>query len=75
MGAAAVLLKAGTPALAQTPAATPTIPGKEKLIIRSPRPLNLETPLKELTGEITPAELFLSATTMTDPRSILPSMC
>jgi hypothetical protein len=58
MGAAAVLLKAGTPALAQSPTATPTIPGKEKLIIRSPRPLNLETPLKELTGEITPAELF-----------------
>jgi len=58
MGTAAVLLKAGTPALAQTPAATLTIPGKEKLIIRSPRPLNLEAPLKELTGEITPAELF-----------------
>lgn len=58
MGTAAALLKVRTPAFAQAPAATPTIPGKEKLIIRSPRPLNLETPLKELTSEITPAELF-----------------
>lgn len=58
MGTAAALLKVGAPAFAQTPAPVPTIPGKEGLIVRSPRPINLETPLKELTSEITPQELF-----------------
>ena len=40
---------------AQPPAA---IPGKEKLIVRSPRPVNLETPLHELTAYHTPHDLF-----------------
>jgi DMSO/TMAO reductase YedYZ molybdopterin-dependent catalytic subunit len=56
VGTAAALLGGGVPVVAQTPA--PSIPGKEKLIVRSPRPLNLETPLKELSTEITPHELF-----------------
>jgi sulfite oxidase len=62
VGAAAALLRAGAPALAQAQQApTPppaAVPGKEKLIVRSPRPLNLETPLSELTADVTPSELF-----------------
>jgi DMSO/TMAO reductase YedYZ molybdopterin-dependent catalytic subunit len=59
VGAAAVLLGAGVPARAQTTAPVPgPIPGKEKLIVRSPRPINLETPLRELTADITPNDLF-----------------
>jgi len=57
VGAAAALLGTPWPALAQQ-AAAPPFPGKEKLIVRSPRPINLETPLRELTGEITPIDLF-----------------
>jgi DMSO/TMAO reductase YedYZ molybdopterin-dependent catalytic subunit len=56
VGAAATLLAGATPALAQTPAPAP-IAGKEKLIVRSPRPINLETPLRELTSDLTPYEL------------------
>jgi DMSO/TMAO reductase YedYZ molybdopterin-dependent catalytic subunit len=56
VGAAAALLGAGVPGQAQTGA--PAVPGKERLIVRSPRPLNLEAPFTELTGEITPGELF-----------------
>jgi DMSO/TMAO reductase YedYZ molybdopterin-dependent catalytic subunit len=56
VGAAAALLKTGSSALAQS--ASPAVPGKERLIVRSPRPVNLETPLKELTSEVTPVELF-----------------
>jgi sulfite oxidase len=55
LGVAATLAGAGAPVFAQT---APPVPGKEKLIVRSPRPINLETPLRELTGEITPYELF-----------------
>lgn len=44
------------PTGAQTPPAP--IPGKEKLIVRSPRPLNLETPLRELTAYHTPDDVF-----------------
>jgi DMSO/TMAO reductase YedYZ molybdopterin-dependent catalytic subunit len=57
VGAAAALLGAGLPGRAQTPAPVP-VPGKDKLIVRSPRPINLETPLRELTGDITPNDLF-----------------
>jgi DMSO/TMAO reductase YedYZ molybdopterin-dependent catalytic subunit len=60
LGAAAALLGGGAPRLAQSqqqPPA-PTFPGKEKLIIRSPRPVNLEAPLRELTADVTPTELF-----------------
>jgi len=56
VGAAAALLGGSSPALGQ--GGPPPIPGKERLIMRSPRPVNLETPLKELTAEITPAGLF-----------------
>jgi sulfite oxidase len=56
MGMVATMLSTGVPAVGQ-PQPTP-VPGKEKLIIRSPRPLNAETPLKELTSEITPYDLF-----------------
>ena len=59
VGAAATLLGAGLPARAQTGAAAPSpVPGKEKLIVRSPRPINLETPLRELTTDVTPNDLF-----------------
>ena len=56
VGAAAALLGSGAHALAQTPPAPPA--GKEKLIVRSSRPLNLETPLRELTADVTPSELL-----------------
>jgi len=56
VGAATALLATGRPALAQS--APPAVLGKERLIVRSPRPVNLETPLKELTSEVTPVELF-----------------
>ena len=56
VGTAAALLSSGMPVLAQTPA--PAIPGKEKLIVRSPRPLNLEARLDDLTSPITPYEAF-----------------
>ena len=54
VGAAAALLGGGLPAFAQT---TP-VAGKEKLILRSPRPINLEAPLRELGTDITPYESF-----------------
>ena len=66
VGAAAALLKAGSPALAQS--ASPAVPGKERLIVRSPRPVNLETPLKELTSEVTPVELFYVRNNYDGPR-------
>jgi len=55
LGTVATLAGAGAPLFAQT---APPVPGKEKLIVRSPRPINLEAPLRELTGEITPYDLF-----------------
>jgi sulfite oxidase len=42
---------------AQTPAPAP-IPGKERLIVRSPRPLNLETRLADLDDFHTPESVF-----------------
>jgi sulfite oxidase len=58
VGAAAALFGA-VPAQGQTPAAPPPpVPGKERLIVRSPRPINLETPLRELTRDVTPTDLF-----------------
>jgi len=56
VGAAAALLGGHQAAHGQS--GPPPIPGKERLIVRSPRPVNLETPLRELTAEITPIELF-----------------
>lgn len=56
MGAAAALLGGCAPQLAQAP--LPPLPPKSKLIVRSPRPLNLEAPLAELSGELTPYEAF-----------------
>ena len=55
-GAAAALLKGGLRvplAFAQEP-----VPGKERLVVRSERPLNLETPLRELTSWLTPTDRF-----------------
>jgi DMSO/TMAO reductase YedYZ molybdopterin-dependent catalytic subunit len=45
------------PVAAQTTAPTP-VAGKEKLIVRSPRPVNLETPLRELSAYHTPGDVF-----------------
>ena len=56
VGAAAALLGARVPARAQT--APAPVPGKDKLIVRSPRPINLETPVKELGAPITPNDVF-----------------
>lgn len=55
LGSAAALVGRAAPLFAQTAA---PVPGKEKLIVRSPRPINLEAPLRELTSEMTPYELF-----------------
>lgn len=46
-----------TPSGAQAPPAPP-VPGKERLILRSPRPVNLETRLADLTDYHTPESLF-----------------
>jgi DMSO/TMAO reductase YedYZ molybdopterin-dependent catalytic subunit len=56
VGTVAAMLGGGVPARGQTPPAP--IPGKEALIVRSARPLNAETPLKELTSEVTPSNVF-----------------
>ena len=56
VGAVAALLGGAVPSPAQTPPAP--VAGKEKLIVRSPRPINLETPLRDLSAEITPTDLF-----------------
>jgi sulfite oxidase len=56
LGAATTLLGGARPVLAQV--TQPAVPGKEKVIVRSPRPINLETPLVELTSDVTPYELF-----------------
>src|SRR5260370_16627849 len=58
MGTAAALLGGAVPVPAQTAPAPVPVPGKEKLIVRSPRPLNLETPFGQLGADITPTELF-----------------
>jgi DMSO/TMAO reductase YedYZ molybdopterin-dependent catalytic subunit len=56
VGAAAALLATGASLSAQSPPAP--IPGKERLIVRSPRPINLEAPLRELASDVTPYETF-----------------
>ncbi len=43
---------------AQPPATSPPIPGKEKLIVRSPRPINLEARPGDLMAYHTPEEVF-----------------
>jgi sulfite oxidase len=45
-------------ATAQTPPPAPPVPGKEQLILRSPRPINLETRLADLRSYHVPDELF-----------------
>jgi sulfite oxidase len=45
-------------AAAQAPVAAPPIPGKEKLIVRSSRPVNLEARLGDLTAYRTPEDVF-----------------
>jgi sulfite oxidase len=54
------VLAVGAPsATGQTQATPPPpIPGKERLTVRSSRPINLETPLAELTSYDTPAGVF-----------------
>ena len=56
VGAAAALLGSAIPPSAQT--APAPVAGKDKLIVRSPRPINLETQLKDLSAEVTPTDLF-----------------
>jgi DMSO/TMAO reductase YedYZ molybdopterin-dependent catalytic subunit len=46
------------PAEGQTPAPAPPVPGKEKLIVRSSRPLNLESRVADLTDYRTPESVF-----------------
>ncbi|HSE96056.1 MAG TPA: molybdopterin-dependent oxidoreductase, partial [Methylomirabilota bacterium] len=57
VGAAATLLGASDRAARGQTAPAP-VPGKDKLIVRSPRPINLETPLAELGAEVTPTDVF-----------------
>jgi len=46
------------PAVAQQPPAPPPVPGKERLIVRSARPVNLEARLGDLTAYQTPEATF-----------------
>jgi sulfite oxidase len=63
-----VLAAGAAPAGAQAPAAPPApIPGKEKLTVRSSRPINLETPLAELTSYHTPDRLFFVRNNLDSP--------
>jgi sulfite oxidase len=56
------------PASGQAPAAPPPpIPGKEKLMVRSSRPINLETPLAELTSYYTPDAIFFVRNNLDSP--------
>ena len=55
-GAAAIAAAFRPPPTAAQPPTS--VPGKEKLIVRSPRPINLETPIRELTAYRTPHEAF-----------------
>ena len=58
VGGAAVAVRAlGLPRAAAQPAAPP-IPGKDKLIVRSPRPINLEARVSDLTSYHTPEDIF-----------------
>ena len=54
--AATTLRPTGT--AAQAPPAPPPVPGKEKLIVRSARPINLEARLADLTDYHTPERVF-----------------
>ena len=45
-------------ALAQTPPAPHPVPAKSRLIVRTPRPINLEAPLEALTDYLTPDAVF-----------------
>lgn len=66
-GTAALAARA-RPAGAQAPAPPPPpIPGKEKLTVRSSRPINLETPLAELTSYDTPDALFFVRNNLDSP--------
>jgi DMSO/TMAO reductase YedYZ molybdopterin-dependent catalytic subunit len=55
--AGAAAIRTGLSPAAALAQAAP-IPGKERLIVRSPRPINLETPLAQLTAYHTPEDLF-----------------
>ena len=58
VGGAAVAVRAlGLPRAFAQPAAPP-IPGKTKLIVRSPRPINLESRVSDLTSYHTPEDVF-----------------
>ena len=55
---AALVAGAWRPALAAAQTAPAAIAGKEKLIVRSPRPVNLESKLEDLTAYHTPDDVF-----------------
>jgi len=56
--AVSVALQPRRAATQQAAPPAPPVPGKERLIVRSPRPINLETGLADLTSYYTPEELF-----------------
>ena len=70
VGAAAALLGHVVPSAAQTSPAP--VAGKDKLIVRSPRPINLETPLKDWGADITPTDLFFVRNNYDGRRSTRP---
>src|SRR5712691_5391950 len=56
--AVSIALQPRRAATQQAAPPAPPVPGKERLIMRSPRPINLETGLADLTSYYTPEELF-----------------
>jgi sulfite oxidase len=73
MSGAALAASAATPILAWATDSHPVIPGKDDLIVRSYRFLDLETPVEYFDTWLTPAEHFFVRNHMHEPNTIDPA--
>ena len=69
---AAVVSAGLRPGLVSAQGAAPAVPGKDKLIIRSPRPINLEARINDLVAYQTPEDVFFVRNNLEAP-SVDPS--